>query len=47
MKHLGIVAAHIDFMAIVVRDKIRDSGGRRENEIVAGLQAATQRIGAG
>lgn len=46
-KHLDVVAAHVHFMTIIVRDKVRDTGARRENEIVAGLQAATQRIGAG
>lgn len=47
MKHLDVVGAHVHFMTIVVRDRVRDAGGRRENEIVAGLKAATQRIGAG
>lgn len=43
--HLDLIAAHVDFMNLVVQDAIRGDGGPQEEKILSGLDAAARKLG--
>lgn len=43
-RSLDLIAAHIDFMNLVIQDGIHDNGGEQEERILSGLEAAATKI---
>ncbi|MFQ5774304.1 MAG: Hpt domain-containing protein [Kiloniellaceae bacterium] len=43
-RNLNLIAAHIDFMNLVIKDEIRGHGGAQEKRLLAALQAAAQKV---
>lgn len=43
-RNLHLIAGHIDFMNLVIKDEIRDQGGLTEHELLATLEAATKKV---
>lgn len=43
VRHLGIIDAHVDFMALVLSQKIEDQGDLQAQGILAGLQDAARK----
>jgi chemotaxis protein histidine kinase CheA len=46
-RHLELIAAHIDFMNLVVKDGVHDQGGPQEQQILSALDTATQKLSNG
>lgn len=43
-RHLDLIAAHVDFMNLVVQESLRGDGGAKEDELLAALEAAAQKL---
>ena len=43
-RHLPLVAAHIDFMNLVVKNGVHDMGGLEEAQLLSALEAATKKF---
>jgi len=43
MRHLNLIDAHVDFMALILAEKIDDQGGLQAQGILAGLQDAAKK----
>ena len=43
-RSIDLIAAHIEFMNLVLQDKIHDQGGAKEQHILAGLEAASRKL---
>ena len=43
-RHLDLIAAHIDFMNLVVQNSIQGDGGPQEDQLLTALETAAQKL---
>ena len=43
-RHLDLIAAHIDFMNLVVQDGVRGEGGPKEDQLLGALETAARKV---